>query len=1466
MASTTASTGNNNANIVKEAKFIYRLTFGNNISDPGTKLSELKLEQGVQATFTDDNKKTYYLTFKGIKINRRIYQPTKIEAEFDFLEQTTSGTSTGTGTTTSTIQAPSTDDVEALLLKRQVKVEIIHVNREEDTTKTTDYGNTFTVAENCYVYELFPQLKRENNTIVMSVKLDIFSMDKLMTLNKYSKAYVARKLGSGILKSECKTFGMQADDLTPIIATDTVASNLRFLTYNNNGTAAEFIHPYLVQYNESFYDFLARSANRYGEFLYFENGKLTIGLPDSTAITIGNFYAVTIQDSSDAPLDVSFYRRDSAKDGNGTVKHLNHTPVKKAGSGFPDDVFNGELHYNAEAVNDEYIFPLVKDKFTSLHREKKALDFCISASDVAMARLLPIAKTFLKNETTEWYIGLLLSVVNSILVDEAVDRAKIAAILLMTGGGNADKNENHITPWDELTDQSDGTNVTQFGTLNAAGWMTLDVWSKIHKHQEEQQRHTICIDMGTNYADVKLGQKIKVTGLNDTYTVIQVQEVSEEAWDTDYDRYGATASDIYSDRRSQKIYAIPSYTEDTKEKFVPPLLPTPAFRRSGAQTAFVTDNDDPKYQGRVRVMYPWQTKAEVTAMKKKSEASHLKMEEATKAYNDAVVTKDQLLSLYTALQKEYDDILAFLALSIDQRTAILMEKQNGVNQLYDELEDLNTQKTALETEKTQKEELIKDMEAIENPTEEQQVELEAEKAKLVLIQAKIDAIDDKKEQLNTDIKKAEVELRDYQAAHNDKLDGKTGKDKADYIDKDNPVLIRLSANIEDTKNKENTANEKVTEKKNELDEAKEKAEAVDNILKAFLKALSTPWIRVATPMATPGGGTYFRPRIGDEVLVDYDNGNIERPYVLGSLFSKNVLEPHELIQRRYNPESQWENVSMAMVSPNGHHITFTDPAGGSGFITNAISPGLGMYGAMLGMNSIGKNSKDLNGGIHIGDRYGVYEIEMLTHKRAISIKSPLGTVDINAFSGITISAPNGNVTIKGKNITLEAGNKITMNSGTNLPVPDYGDSPTKKTLCATIGKAIVHGTAGALTDMFVTSVVDLSLIRHVIEVYVRPVDGTMLLKSRKFLKLEAGLGNATVKRNRFKTKTSEKKESEEEFYNALNHYVNHISDMLDSFFDSYAAIRKDFFDKRCAFLDAMFFYMEDEKDAPNITQWAKDDYTGNRKRDFTMEDYNRDFKDHVTTNVIVGYNVVTDDKTKFEGIKRSLMPYYNAAYKLFSHCTLSNLRDYVYYNGNGDADFSWISKAIDNAVNHRWTTDQMNTLWKDKIAPAIDDQSVRLLVEPKDPFGEKGRTYFKRAFLLVFLRQVADLPENRLGVISGKYIYIGYDINKVTNPDQLPLDVDYWWKRQVDIIDRWSQNSLLRGLWDSTIVPFWERCKANFAGLKDKQVWDADFDGQILFSDREDATISFEGEGVHRETDANQGNVKHLKWMLRSLK
>ena len=52
---------------------------------------------------------------------------------------------------------------------------------------------------------------------------------------------------------------------------------------------------------------------------------------------------------------------------------------------------------------------------------------------------------------------------------------------------------------------------------------------------------------------------------------------------------------------------------------------------------------------------------------------------------------------------------------------------------------------------------------------------------------------------------------------------------------------------------------------------------------------NSPFVRMAVPYAPEtsenGGGFYFQPRVGTEVLVDYENGNIERPFVIGSLFN-----------------------------------------------------------------------------------------------------------------------------------------------------------------------------------------------------------------------------------------------------------------------------------------------------------------------------------------------------------------------------------------------------------------------------------------------------------------------------------------------------------------------------------------------------------------------------------------------------
>lgn len=43
----------------------------------------------------------------------------------------------------------------------------------------------------------------------------------------------------------------------------------------------------------------------------------------------------------------------------------------------------------------------------------------------------------------------------------------------------------------------------------------------------------------------------------------------------------------------------------------------------------------------------------------------------------------------------------------------------------------------------------------------------------------------------------------------------------------------------------------------------------------------SPWIRMIQPYAGSGKGFYFIPEIGEEVMVDFENGNAERPFVLG---------------------------------------------------------------------------------------------------------------------------------------------------------------------------------------------------------------------------------------------------------------------------------------------------------------------------------------------------------------------------------------------------------------------------------------------------------------------------------------------------------------------------------------------------------------------------------------------------------
>src|SRR4051812_29523026 len=82
---------------------------------------------------------------------------------------------------------------------------------------------------------------------------------------------------------------------------------------------------------------------------------------------------------------------------------------------------------------------------------------------------------------------------------------------------------------------------------------------------------------------------------------------------------------------------------------------------------------------------------------------------------------------------------------------------------------------------------------------------------------------------------------------------------------------------------------------------------------------TTFWARIAIPMGGHGRGTYVLPEIDDQVIVVFEHGHIDRPIVIGSLWSKKQ-EPVEVNQ-------SGKNTTKLIKSRSGHRIIFDDKEG-----------------------------------------------------------------------------------------------------------------------------------------------------------------------------------------------------------------------------------------------------------------------------------------------------------------------------------------------------------------------------------------------------------------------------------------------------------------------------------------------------------------------------------------------------------
>jgi len=154
----------------------------------------------------------------------------------------------------------------------------------------------------------------------------------------------------------------------------------------------------------------------------------------------------------------------------------------------------------------------------------------------------------------------------------------------------------------------------------------------------------------------------------------------------------------------------------------------------------------------------------------------------------------------------------------------------------------------------------------------------------------------------------------------------------------------------------------------------------------------TPWVRVLTSSAAGGRGMYFIPEIDDEVYIDFDQGNPDRPYVMGALFHGKAL-PTWGSEGNDNKALTTRSGNSVNLSDADGSITISDPSG------NTITLGGNGEISISAPNTINLDSTNIN---------------------------------INASSNVSISA-GANISNSARaNASMDAGANLNMNAGANL--------------------------------------------------------------------------------------------------------------------------------------------------------------------------------------------------------------------------------------------------------------------------------------------------------------------------------------------------------------------------------------------------------------------------------------------------
>ncbi len=169
------------------------------------------------------------------------------------------------------------------------------------------------------------------------------------------------------------------------------------------------------------------------------------------------------------------------------------------------------------------------------------------------------------------------------------------------------------------------------------------------------------------------------------------------------------------------------------------------------------------------------------------------------------------------------------------------------------------------------------------------------------------------------------------------------------------------------------------------------------------------WARIATPMAGGSQGFQFMPEVNDEVLVAFEQGDVNRPYVLGGLWTKTSMPPLAAPMAVVGGKVAKRIIKTA----SGHTLTFTDAPG---------------------QEKIEVIDKTMMNKIVIDSVMKTITVEGTGD---INITSKTGKVAVEATAGITLTS-KADVAIDCLNFTVKAKVKVAMEGSAGAELKTTG--------------------------------------------------------------------------------------------------------------------------------------------------------------------------------------------------------------------------------------------------------------------------------------------------------------------------------------------------------------------------------------------------------------------------------------------